>query len=157
MKNPHMKTLIESLNDTTNPILVVKDEKDLFQNSDENEIPPEPRRIKSSDKNEILPELDLTNHPKGEKDKFLLVDTDKRISRDELKKKLHLNIGSEISSLNKNEVEFREKDLSQGIKQDKFSLLMQSDDENSKSELNSDFCAEDGETSSRSTDNIQSI
>jgi len=151
------ETVIESLDDITNPVLMVKDEKDSLQNSDENEIQPELKRVKSPDKNEILSELDLTNHPKGEKDKFSLVDTDKRISRDELKKKLRLNIGSEISSFNENEVESRKKDTSQGIIQDKFSLLIQPDDENSKSELNSDFCAEDGEIPSRSIDNIQSI
>ena len=151
------ETVIESLDDTTNSVLVVRNEKDLFQNSDENEIPPELKQLKSPDKNEILSELDLTNHPKGEKDKFSLVDTDKRISRDELKKKLRLNIGSEISSFNENEVEFRKKDASQGIIQDKFSLLIQSDNENSKSELNVDFCAKDEEISSKSLDNIQSI
>jgi hypothetical protein len=151
------ETVIESLDDTTNSVLVVRDEKDSFQNSDENEIQPELRRVKSPDKNEILSELDLTNHPKGEKDKFPLVDTDKKISHDELKKKLRLNIGSEISSFNENEVESRMKDASQGIIQDEFSLLIQSDNENSKSELNIDFCAEDEEISSKSLDNIQSI
>jgi len=151
------ETVIESLDDTTNSVLVVRNEKDLFQNSDENEIPPELKQLKSPDKNEILSELDLTNHPKGEKDKFSLVDTDKRISRDELKKKLRLNIGSEISSFNENEVEFRKKDASQGIEQNRFSLLIQLDDENSKSELNTDFCAKDEEISPKSPDNIQSI
>jgi len=151
------ETVIESLDDTTNSVLVVRNEKDLFQGSDENEIPPELKQLKSPDKNEILSELDLTNHPKGEKDKFSLVDTDKRISRDELKKKLRLNIGSEISSFNENEVEFRKKDASQKIGQDKFSLLIQPDDEDSKSELNAGFCAKDEEISSKSLDNIQSI
>jgi hypothetical protein len=151
------ETVIESLDDTTDPVLVVRDEKDLSYDSEGNEISPEPRRLKSPDKNEILSELDLTNHPKGEKDKFSLVDTDKRISRDELKKKLRLNIGSEISSFNENEVEFRKKDASQRIGQDKFSLLIQPDDENSKSEPNADFCAKDEEISSKSPDNIQSI
>jgi len=151
------ETVIESLDDTTNSVLVVRNEKDLFQNSDEKEIPPELKQLKSPDKNEILSELDLTNHPKGEKDKFSLVDTDKKISCDELKKKLHLNIGSGISSFDKNEVEFSKRDVNQGIEQDKFSLLIQPEDENSKSEPNSDFCAEDGEISSRSLDNIQSI
>ena len=151
------ETVIESLDDTTNSVLVVRNEKDLFQNSDENEIPPELKQLKSPDKNEILSELDLTNHPKGEKDKFSLVDTDKRISRDELKEKLRLNIGSEISSFNENEVEFRKKNAGQSIKQDKFSLLVLPNDENSESELNVDFCAEYEEISSKSLDNIQSI
>ncbi|MFN9940844.1 MAG: hypothetical protein ACK56I_15335, partial [bacterium] len=35
------ETVIESLDDTTNSALVVRDEKDSFQNSDENEIQPE--------------------------------------------------------------------------------------------------------------------
>jgi hypothetical protein len=151
------ETVIESLDDTTDPVLVVRDEKDLSYDSEGNEISPEPRRLKSPDKNEILSELDLTNHQKGEKDKFSLVDTDKGINYDELKKNLHLNIGSGISSFNKNEIEFRQKDASQGIEQDKFSLLVQLDDENSKSEPNADFCAKDEEISSKSPDNIQSI
>jgi hypothetical protein len=37
------ETVIESLKDTANSVLVVKDEKDLSQNSDENEILPESR------------------------------------------------------------------------------------------------------------------
>jgi len=151
------ETVIESLDDTTDPVLVVRDEKDSSKNSDGNKISPERRRLKSPDKNEILSELDLTNHPKGEKDKFSLVDTDKRLSRDELKKKLRLNIGSEISSFNENEMEFRKKNAGQSIEQDKFSLLIQPEDENSKSELNVDFCAKDEEISSKSLDNIQSI
>ena len=151
------ENVIEPLGDITNPVLVVKDERNASQNSDENEIQPELNRLKSPDKNEILSELDLTNHPKGEKDKFSLVDTDKKISRDELKKKLHLNMGSEISSFNENEAEFRKKNAGQSIKQDKFSLLVLPNDENSKSEPNSDFCAGDEEISSKSPDNIQSI
>ena len=58
------ETVIESLDDITSPVLAVKDEKDLSQDSDGNKISPELRRLKSPDKNEILSELDLTNHPK---------------------------------------------------------------------------------------------
>jgi hypothetical protein len=155
-KSSH-ETVVEPLNDATNLILVAKNEKEISQNSDENEILPELKRFKSSNKSEKSPEFDLTNHPKGEENKFLLVDTDTRISRNELKKRLHLNIRSEISFFNENEDKFREKDSSQNNDWDKFFSLVQSGIESLKSELKQDFCAEDEEISSSCVDNKQSI
>ncbi len=70
-KSSH-EAIIESPNSTINSILIVRNEKEISQNSDENEILPELKRFKSSDNSKILPELNLTNHSKEEKDKFPL-------------------------------------------------------------------------------------